>query len=403
VREALPHSRVAAVHCDHGLQDVSADWAVHCRRVCDGLGVPLVSERVTVRGAAGEGREAAARRARYALFEQVLGAGEYLLTAHHKDDQAETLLLRLLRGSGVDGLAAMTQCRAFGAGRLLRPLLGFSREQLAAYALEQRLDWVEDPTNAEIHADRNFIRLQVLPLLAQRWPGVAASLAHAAQQQGEAARVLEELAAGDLSAACAGGRPRVEILRALPRARVHNLLRYWIRMHGLSVPGRARLVAGVDALLSAAGDRAPALEWVDGAVRRYRECLYLTPPLPSPSADEWQWDGKGPLEISELGTLSAEAAAPGEGVAVPPEGFRVRLRRGGERCRPKGCGRERTLKNLLQEQGVPPWERERLPLVYAGERLAAVSDLWICEGFAPPRGKAGIVMRWTPRRDLCAL
>src|SRR5690606_28883672 len=277
--------------------------ARHCRRVCQQLQVPCVSERVQVQPRPGEGLEAAARRARYAVFEQVVSEGEAVLTAHHLDDQAETLLRRLFRGSGVDGLAAMPPYRRLGRGLLLRPLLDFSRDELTAYATVHGLQWVDDPTNEEIDADRNFVRNGVLPLIRQRWPSIAQVLARNAAQLRDTAQLIDSIAAQDWEQVAAQGRPNLESLAQLPPSRQRNLIRRWIRRAGLLPPPQARLEQGLAALLTAREDRAPVLEWGGGVIRRYRGELYLTGPLPPPPATEWHWDLREDLVMPQVGTL----------------------------------------------------------------------------------------------------
>lgn len=350
---------------------------------------------VAVRPEAGESLEAAARRVRHGEFARALSPGEMLLLAHHRDDQAETVLLRLLRGAGVHGLAAMAPVRPQGAGMLARPLLDVPRRAIDEYARRHGLVWVEDPSNQDAGFDRNFLRLQVLPRLAERWPGADATLARAAENASEAAWLLDELAAEDLAAVAAGSRLRLEPLRALSPRRQRNLLRYWIRAAGREVPDRARLEAGLDALLRAGSDRLPELVWPQGRIRRYRGELYLAQSGPPAPLRPIRWDLSAPLPLPD-GRLEAVPAM-GEGLRADLAGradVSVRPRLGGERCRLAGRSHSQSLKKLLQEAGVAPDERGRLPLLYVGERLAAVADRWICEGFQAAPGGPGLRLVW---------
>ncbi len=387
-----------AVHVHHGLQPEADGWAAHCRVLCATLEVPLTVRTVAVT-AAGEGPEAAAREARHAALAAVLPAGGLLLTGHHRGDQAETLLLQLLRGAGPAGLAGMPAARAFGRGRLLRPLLDCPRERLEAYCREAGLDWVEDPSNASTAFDRNYLRAEILPRLRDRWPGAETTLARAAALQGEAAELLDERAAQDLADA-SGSRPgRLSLapFLELAPARQRNLLRAAIARQGLPLPPRDRLEGFRRQLATAATDRLPGLQWPGGELRRWRDEIHVLAPRPAHDPGlrlEWRPE-QGPLAIPGVGRLGAELRR-GEGIPAVFAGRRlvVGFRRGGERCRPAAQGPSRAVKKLLQESGVPPWERDRLPLVFAGETLLAVVGLCHCR---PVRAtEEGVVFRLEP-------
>ncbi|HEX9626055.1 MAG TPA: tRNA lysidine(34) synthetase TilS [Acidiferrobacterales bacterium] len=391
-----------AVHVDHGLHPQSAAWAAHCRQVCAALAVPCRVERVQVARDGGDGLEAAARRARYAALAAGLGAGETLLTAHQRDDQAETLLLQLFRGAGVQGLKAMPASQAFGAGRLARPLLDYSRASLREYAQAQGLRWIDDSSNVDTALSRNFLRHQVLPDVRRRWPGVDAALARSARHAAEAAALLDALAEADLAvcrhAAVCGHGLSVPALRALDPARRRNLLRYWLRRQGFHLP-QTRHLAEVDAMLmhDPAGRRA-RVAWPGAELWRYRDTLCAMPPRPRPDPS-WAraWDLDAPLAIADSGDWLEAGSASGAGIArarIAPAGVVVRLRQGGERCRLPGRAHHHQLKKLLQARGVPPWERDWLPLVYQGDALVAVADLWVCEPFAARPGEPAWQLRW---------
>lgn len=383
-----------AVHINHRLQPAADDWATHCRDACRQLAVPLDVLTVTC-AVSDTSPEEAARAARYRAFERVVAPGEALLLAHHQEDQAETVLLRLLRGAGLHGVAAMPAARPLGRGRLLRPLLDVPAAAVAQYALAQALVWVEDPSNRDDRFDRNFLRRRVLPVLAQRWPGYAAPLTRAAEQAREAAASMDALADLDL-ARCAPTTDAIDVdaLQTLPEARQRNLVRRWLRRQGLQPPGRARLQSGLRALTQAASDRAPRLEWNGLQLRRYRNRLLLQAvdmeSVPEPQA----WDLDRPLDLPD-GRLLVEPVV-GAGLRRELRGRRVevRFRAGGERCRPAGRGHSQRLKKLLQERGMPPWERHRLPLIYVDGDLAAVADLWVCEGFQARSGEPGLRPIW---------
>ncbi|MBK1692580.1 tRNA lysidine(34) synthetase TilS [Ectothiorhodospira mobilis] len=372
-----------AVHVHHGLSPRAEDWAGACGSLCRRLQIPFHCLRVDAAPGRGESPEAAARRARYDALAGFMQPGDGLLTAHHRRDQAETLLLQLLRGAGPAGLAAMPLWQPLGPGWHGRPLLEVDRPQLEAHARAHGLDWVEDESNQDPALDRNRLRHEILPLLRARWPAVDATLARAAALQAEAQDLLAERAREDLET-LRGETPgtlSVAALARLRRPRQRNALRGWLQEKGLPLPGRARLETLLQQALVAAPEAAVRVAWPGAEVRRYRDALYAMAPLPSPPPG-WclPWDGHTPLAVPGTGvTLTREGVMRRHGLdpAALPAPVTVRLRRGGERLRLGG--RTRVLKKLLQAQGVPPWERERIPLIHAGDRLVVVWGLWTAE------------------------
>lgn len=365
LREQYPHLKFQALHVDHGLQAMSAAWAAHCRAVCASLTIPLVVEALHLEIPAGESVEAVARTARYAAFSKHMQAGDMLLTAHHQNDQAETVLLHLLRGSGLDGLAAMPGVRPFAAGMLGRPLLARSRAELAAYARQHGLNFIDDPSNQDERFERNFLRHQVMPLLTQRWSAVGKTLARVARLQGESRAVLAELLREKLPS-LRGTQPEtlaVTKLLALDVAMQKAVLREWLTQRGFRLPEEKKLRQVLHDVLQARVDAMPCVRWNGCEIRRYRDDVYAMLPLSAHDPKQvLVWETREPLVIASLGrTLVAKAGY--------PEVVTVRFRQGGERVYLPERGGHHSLKHLLQEWGVPPWERERLPLVCVGERL----------------------------------
>ncbi len=380
-----------ALHINHQLQDAAPDWAGHCAEFCDASDISFRALTVTV-DVSGQGPEAAAREARYSAFHEFLQPDDALLLAHHRDDQAETLMLNLMRGSGHDGLAGMPGSRRVGAARLLRPLLDVSRAELVAFAREQQLRWMEDPTNSDTAFSRNFVRHKVLPLLQTRWPQASAALARSADVLGQEAALLQEIATQDLEAAPGTHRDALSIsylLRlSLPRRR--NLLRYWLGQFGLR-PRHSQLRELEAGVMGAAEDAAPELKIADHILRRHRDTLFCLREFPQPQAFDWL-----PAQASYIegwGTLVAQAAARG-GIKAAPR-YRVQFRAGGERAQPLGRMHSTTLKKLFQAHDVPVWERDIWPLIYCDGELAAVPGLFICEGYEAAAGQDG----WYLKRD----
>lgn len=363
---------VRAVHVHHGLQAAADDWALHCQQQCDALGVPLCIHRVAVDLDAGLGMEAAARQARRAAFAAELRDDETLALAQHQDDQAETFLLRALRGSGVDGLAAMAADSELGAHRLWRPLLQVPRSALLAYARQHALQWIEDPSNADDGPDRNFLRLHVLPLLRQRWPHAGPALADSAAQCGDTRRMLDEEDEELLQHLQVASRVlSVELLRQVSPQRRARVLRRWVLAHGVpALPARA--VSQLEhELLPAAPDRDAQVRWQQHSIRQWRGHWYLLPAeLPQLPAG-WQatWDGRAPLALPDGGQLRLQGAAAFD---AP---MQVTGRQGGERIQLPGRNHQHALKDCLQREHLAPWRRRQLPLLFADGQLQAAADV----------------------------
>jgi tRNA(Ile)-lysidine synthase len=401
LRTAEEHQTpLLAVHVDHGLQQDSPTFAAFCRRFADERSLLFESVRVEVDQQSGSGLEAAAREARYAALARFVQDGDWLLSAHHQDDQAETLLLNLLRGSGPLGVAAMPALRRFGRGWLARPLLEVTRGELEDYAKQQAVDCCEDPSNDDLRFDRNFLRREVLPSLAKRFGDATGRLARSAALARDAAELLDQLADLDLLPLLdASGRLAIAGLKELSPARQRNALRRLARRKGIAVPGAVHLEQILEALLEAREDAEPAVSWPGGEARRFRDRLYLMQPLPRSELAEHYWVRAEPLLLGPgLGRLEFENKG-GEGldVELANRGLTVRARRGGEEIKLESHGPTRKLKKLLNERAIVPWMRGRLPLIYSGDRLVAVADLWIA---ADAVARPGLEIRWRDRPSL---
>ncbi len=374
LRECL-QLRLSAVHVHHGLQPAADAWAQHCEAVCRDLEVPLQIHCLELVPAPGESIEAQAREARYAAFRRLLAPGDVLATAHHRDDQAETLLLALLRGAGMHGLAAMPVRATLGRGELYRPLLDLPRAALLDYAREHRLDWIEDPSNADQGLDRARLRSGVLPLLRARWPALDRTLARSAAHCAEAATLLDGLA-DDLLNGLAVDTPdalSITRLRALEVPRQRLVLRRWLSRQGFRPPDRNHLQRIIDEVLDAAPDRQPLVSWRGCEVRRHRDELLGMSPLPRPPADPVDTSGERLVLPDPLGELSWRFETD---THVPV--LRVVFGASGLRCRRAGRpGAD--LKALFQEAGIPAWLRPRVPLLLGDGRLLGVAGVAICD------------------------
>lgn len=391
----LPEARqrgLRALHVDHALMPQSSAWAEHCERFCADLGVSLAVARVLVDRNRGDGLEAAARDARYAAMAAELHSGECLVLAQHRDDQAETVLLKLLRGAGPEGLGGMRPLRVFGPGQLWRPLLPLSHQQLLDYIAAWQLPTIEDPSNRDTRLARNFLRHEILPRLVQQWPHALHSIAHSASLSRAAADALQArwLPELDRFLDAKDGSLDVTGWLALDPALRHPLLDHWLHAAGLRAPTTAQRQQ-VERQCRARTSRVPCIRWRDTELRVWKGRMWAMTPRHAPLPDwEIAWHGQ-------------TAQLPGGGtLALCPEGARLatplalRLRRGGERIKPLGDRHTRDLRDLFQQAGIPPWQRITCPLIYEGKELLAVADRWATARGAAMFFEAGARPLWQP-------
>lgn len=374
----LPQLHVRALHVHHGLSPNANSWAAHCQQVCQQWHIPCEVLHVQVDGSA-KGIEAAAREARYQILIQHLQPGEYLLTAQHLDDQCETLLLALKRGSGPAGLAAMPVQREIDGHLHLRPLLDVSRQQLETYAAEHQLHWIEDESNADSRYDRNFLRQQILPLLQARWPHFSAASARSAALCGEQEQLLDELLAEQVTHLTdAQGALHFPPLLAMSEARRHALLRRWIASQGGTMPSRSALKRITDEAMLSREDANPCLRFGLFELHRYREQLYWLTSQPSLSQHSLTWHDRSyslPLP-GGIGELQADTAMALLRQPSADESINIRFQaRGYYHLQGRAGGRE--MKKLWQELGVPPWQRERIPLIYYNQTLICAPGIFV--------------------------
>lgn len=385
---------LCAIHVNHQLQADSNNWATQCLSTCNEYGIPIDVRAVNVEGR-GQGLESLARAARYEVFEDIVDERSVLLLAHHQDDQAETFLLRLMRGAGAAGLAAMPVSRALGRATLFRPLLNIARSQLESYAADHCLEWIDDPSNRDPQYRRNFLRHRVMPVLAEVWPAYRHSIASAAELQAETTNLLNVYLSADVANhSDAGATLDLKALMNFDRVRQRAVLRHYVFQHlGLRLD-RAQSEELVDQFLHSSRDSQPVFELNnDMTLRTFRGRLSCERGPMRYVFDRGlvqDWDGQQACFISGLGCLSAEAG----GEFVPRGKMTVRFRGGGERCRIVGHAHSRPLKKLLQEWDVPPWKRDALPLIYCDDEIAAIADIAVCEGFQAAVGEPGLSLRW---------
>jgi len=403
------HFKIAAVHVHHGLQDSADQWAEHCLQVCLQLDIECKLLKVDAKAKSGQSPEAAAREARYKTISNLMASNDALLVAHHQDDQAETLLLQLVRGAGPRGLSAMPEMRLMGKNPILRPLLNLSQDTILAYAQQHKLNWINDPSNKNTRFDRNRIRHEVLPLMKQRWPSLSKTLARVSRHQAEAAQCLHELAEMDFKIVVdvdsdTNSGLSINKLSQLSIARQKNLLRYWIELlKGFDAINSAHLNRILNEVIPAAKDSQPKVAWQNTQVCRYRGVLYvLAAENTGNSITSQQWNVSENVSETVLNTIELKrqrlVSKPtfGSGIkqSVISDGLlNVRFRQGGERCQPNGRANHHSLKKLFQEWAVPPWKRYQIPLIYLGDEIVQVVGYCVCFPYAAGPNEMGILIQ----------
>ncbi|MBI4195324.1 MAG: tRNA lysidine(34) synthetase TilS [Betaproteobacteria bacterium] len=398
---------LAAVHVNHQISPNASRWARFCREACRARDVPLRTVKVVV--PRGDSVEAAARAARYDVFHRL--RADFVVLAHTQNDQAETVLLQLLRGAGVKGLAAMPLLRKAEGKRsldhpssfilhpsILRPLLDVPRGEIERYARERNLEWIEDESNADTYFPRNFLRSEVLPLIARRFPAWRNTLARSAIHLAEAAELLDELARADSGASCVEGTLQVSALRRLSRARAGNLLRWFLARRGLPMPNAGRLEEALRQALGAKEDARVRIDLGDHELRRFAGALHVVAKTaPAPAGFSRRWRGEHKLVLTELDGVLTMKKRRGIGISrarIGSQPVTIRTRRGGERLQPDGGRPRRTLKNLFQELRIPPWQRDVLPLLFCGNDLVWAPGIGTDCGFQAAAEEPSIEPEW---------
>ena len=392
--KALPIHCLKAIHIDHSLHDDSAQWAMHCAKVASTLGVDFQSIKVEVLNSHAMGVEAAARRVRYQAIAGKLSTQDIVLTAQHQEDQAETLLLQLLRGAGPKGLSAMASLSSLGEGQMMRPFLNTTQVEIMAYATEHKLDWIDDPSNSNNQFNRNYIRHEVWPLIIKRWPSASRLLSRSAQHCCEADTLLADLAKLDLAVVLGKGSENslnIDGLLSLSIERCKNLLRYFIVSHQFSLPSATMLQRIIDEVCLSAEDSMPMIQWTGIQIRRYRgEIFFLKPQKPVNTSHTFLCKTTERLKLFEdcfLTWLVVENM--GISQAMFDDGLQVGFREGGEKIKLYGHQHHKSLKTLWQEWAIPPWERDRIPLLFYGNELIAVVGYGLCDQCELAAGEEG--------------
>lgn len=364
--------KLHAVYINHGLSTKAHDWAMHCAAVCQSLQIPFSHYAIQATPNAGESLEAIARDKRYEKLAECLQADDVLLTAHHQNDQAETVLLQLLRGAGLKGLAAMPRHKNFANGTHIRPMLDVSRNELEQYANHHQLQWIEDESNTNKDFTRNFIRHEIMPLLQQRWPSVESMLARAAEHAAETQCFIDDWVNTvlPLISGSVFGTLSVSQLLQYTQTQQRYLIRAWLQQNHFALPSTVKMQQILQTVLLAAEDKTPCVDYGDIEIRRYRDDLYVMQTLSAvPNAIEW--DFATTLNLNGVGTLQSKRVQ-GMGLRADIASVTVKFRLGGEVMQLPGRDCHHELKKLFQTWNVPTWMRDRVPLLFVGNELIAV-------------------------------
>lgn len=378
-------NKLTAVYVHHGLQVEADDWARHCEKTAESLGIGFVLLRVNARATPGESPEEAARNARYTALKSLINTSDVLMVAQHREDQMETVLLQLFRGGGLRGLSGMPEMMVFGQGIMLRPLLAVAKSEISDYAQTHGLIWVEDPSNQSNDYDRNFLRNTVLPLLKQRWPAVDKTVARSARHCANAQIIVSEVADAlffDVFNA-ADNTVCIRKLHSYGKTQQELVIRRWLQTLELKMPTQSFIDRVLNEVIAAREDSKPELAGQGYCIRRYRDKLYCLKQTRQETPQDVIWPAGEPLiKITAQQTLSIVPSSTGILLESWQQALvTVKFRRGGERIRLAGRKGHHVLKKLFQESAIPPWERDLIPLVYLDDTLAAVGDYWISAEF----------------------
>jgi len=396
--DSIDPERITALHVNHGLSEQAGAWEQHCKEQCRLRGVRMKSHPVEPGDPRGRGTEAMAREARYEWLQAQMSMGSVLMTAHHLNDQVETILANIFRGSGVRGLVGIRKSRSLARGSLWRPLLGVAHKSIATYAIEHGLKWIEDPMNVDCRHTRNHIRHRVLPVVREKWQGVDGVIARSAENWLDASELLDEIAESDLASMrhCREGRFNllsVSDLNSHGRRRMTNALRMWFVHCGFEIPHRRRLLSVIDSLIAEEPVPTCLVSWPGAEVRRYRDWLYLSATRERTTFSTLNWDRNAtePVLINDRRLVAHPARGTGIRRSVYDNStITIRHRRGGESCQGPRSLYHKKLKKIFQEKGIPPWQRDDIPLLYIGDSLAGVVGVCYCQPYAAEENEPGV-------------
>mgnify|MGYP005624066707 FL=1 len=392
---------ITAVYIDHGLQEESTGWAVHCQWVADQLGVKFKSISVTVLPIKGESLEAMAREARYQAIAALLAPGDIVLTAHHQEDQYETILLKMFRGAGLVGLSGISEHSNLGVGQLIRPLLAVTKQAIDDYAMGYQLKFIQDPSNTCIDFDRNYLRNIITPLIKDRWPSVDTTVSRAGRHCHQGHVLISELIDPLFQQVFCQQEQAlfVTLLQGLNPLEQPMIIRHWFKWRGLEMPSERAVNLLLTQVLSAGKDRCPELIVGDYCVRRFQDKLYLLKaflPVDADFVQRWP-QGENTLVLKDNGQLRRMGRVQWDDGRDFWQHYEVtvRYRNGGEKIGLPGRSGTHLVKKLFQEAKVPPWLRSRMPFIFFDGQLAAVGDKWVADAFYEMPAGDKLQFKWT--------
>jgi len=397
-------SKLVAIHVNHGVSKDSDLWEKKCKDIAQGLGISFYTTKLDLENS--NKSENSLRDARYKAFKEWAQEGDLICTAHHKDDQLETIFFRLIRGTGIEGLKGIPAWREDSNLTFFRPFLNFTKKELLEYAILNKIDWIEDESNLDIKISRNFIRNSVFPLLLKFWPDFGKSLQFLSKEALYSQSILDEVAKIDLESCRLGSFDELSVLKVsnFSYQRIRNLLYRWL-LESSSIRLSAKQAEEIINLIIQKKESLDHVILISSKdnnnshdLRMFRRVLYLLPReyctvLNKYKEKEWNLQSDLLLPTGKIGFKETK----GKGLSLVHKSKKITVkgREGGERCKPFGRDKSQKLKKLLQESDVSPWLRDRLPLIYVDKELAAVADLWVCDKFHTKPEEVGISFSWT--------
>ena len=360
-------------------------------------GFEFLSESINPKSK-GFGLEANARQKRYQVFRELLNPGECLLTAHHKTDQLETILFRIFRGTGIDGLKGIIRKDLLDQNIIFRPLLDFSQSELNEYAKVKKLEWVNDHSNNNLSFDRNYIRKSIVPIIKQRWDSVEESVYRLSSIAEENHEILNELAIEDLSEAQEYDSIDLKIFSYHSIPRIKNILRFLISKNNMKMPSMHILNTGVYSLFDS-GNQSAEIRWSDNVIKKFNGRIYFlnidsVNPYILSNKISWTIDEKIDLD-HPVGSLEVKFTK-GKGISSKKcsKNLSIKFRKGGEKIPLNGSHDSKSLKNFLNEKKVLPWTRDKIPLIYDNQQLICIGDLWTNQDFFANDSESSFLIRW---------
>ena len=398
------HTNLFALHINHGINDQSNLWERHCKEICNSLGVNFVSFKLSFKDSSSV-NEHDLRKARYSKLLSWANDEDVICTAHNKDDNTETILFRIIRGTGIKGLKGIPFKRKIGNVHLIRPFLQISKSEIIDYAKKNNLFWIEDPSNQDITFSRNFLRADILPLIKKRWPKYTDSFSHLSIHAKYSQEIAEEVADLDLKKYLLGSSNQLSLscIGHLSEARFLNLLHRWLSNYS-NQPISFKIIQEIKKTFLSENKQTDPIITLGGVdnegsfqLRKYGEVLFILPHISPVILNErpsLQWNMENPIDLPTGKLTAIKSFGKGLETDAIKGNINIQWRIGGERCKPAGRNKSQRLKKLLQEYEIPPWLRDRLPLIYIDEKLAAVADVWVCDKFLASKEKLGVCFDW---------